>query len=154
MTGQKGEPGNDILEEDLGSIPPELSNAAGVCQKDGKAQIGHDNSCHTHCWCHCNICDEWWRWRYNWTSSVYGGRGGTGGNGGRGGDGKDGTDGGPGGPGGRGGEGGAGASAGNVFVVGAEFKPIVNKIGGKGGVGGLGGLPGRYGAWKTIVKLK
>ena len=48
------------------------------------------------CWCYCNLCDEWWRWRYNWTTSVAGGRGGTGEDGGRGGNGTDGTDGGPG----------------------------------------------------------
>ena len=87
-----------------------------------------------------NVCDEWWRWRYNWTTSATGGRGGTGGQGGRGGNGADGNDGGHGGPGGKGGEGGAGGLAGDVFVVGAEMRPIVNKVGGKGGVGGFGGI--------------
>ena len=143
VNGGKGKPGKNAVEDDLESIPPELTTAAGVCDKNGKAQIGHDSECHTICWCYCNLCDEWWRWRYNWTTSVAGGRGGTGEDGGRGGNGTDGTDGGPGGQGGRGGQGGAGASAGDVFVVGAQFKPIVNKIGGKGGVGGLGGLGGR-----------
>ena len=144
VKGQKGETGASVVEEDLESIPPELTTAAGVYASSGKVQIDHYNECHTHCWCHCNFCDEWWRWRYNWTTSATGGRGGTGGQGGRGGNGADGNDGGPGGPGGKGGEGGAGGLAGDVFVIGAEMRPIVNMVGGKGGVGGFGGIGGRY----------
>ena len=144
VKGQKGETGASVVEEDLESIPPELTTATGVYASSGKVQIDHHNECHTNCWCHCNVCDEWWRWRYNWTTSATGGRGGTGGQGGRGGNGADGNDGGPGGPGGKGGEGGAGGLAGDVFVIGAEMRPIVNMVGGKGGVGGFGGIGGRY----------